>query len=105
MPSFEIYIETLYKKIVGGLNCPPFSFYTMTVEEALLMIEGNQEQQEIDYNLMLTAMYNATGAFHGGKKFKFIEPFKEEKKKSKPKKTSVEEHNATLDFLKNKFNM
>lgn len=85
---------------------PPFSFYQMTVEEALATVGGYQEEQETQYNLMMTAMYNANGAFNGGKRFKFIEPFeKEEKKKSKPKKTTVEEQQNTLNFLKNKFSM
>lgn len=104
MPSFEEYIQTLYKKIVGGIGMPPFSFYQLTVEEALLAIEGHTEEQEAKYNLMMTAMYNANGAFNGGKKFKFLEPFKKQEKK-KPKKTSIEDKQATLDFLMNKFNM
>ena len=36
------------------------------------MIEGGREQQEYEYNLMMTAMYNANGLFIGRKKFKFI---------------------------------
>ncbi len=68
------------------------------------MIEGGREQQEYEYNLMMTAMYNANGLFHGNKKFKIIEPFKEEKKnKTGPKRTSKEEHDATIDFLIDKF--
>lgn len=83
---------------------PPFSFYQLTVEEALLAIEGHTEEQEAKYNLMMTAMYNANGLFHGNKKFKIIEPFKEEKKnKTGPKRTSKEEHDATIDFLMDKF--
>lgn len=84
---------------------PPFSFYQITVEEALAAIEGHTEEQETQYNLMMTAMYNATGAFNGGKKFKFIEPFEREEKKKKPKKTTVEEQQITLEFLTNKFSM
>lgn len=84
---------------------PPFSFYQLTVEEALLAIEGHMEEQEAKYNLTMTAMYNANGAFNGGKKFKFLEPFKKQEKKKKQKKVSIEDKQATLDFLMNKFNM
>lgn len=81
----------------------PTSFYALTIQEANLILDGHSEQLQVDYNLFMTAMYNANGVFHGGKKFKMLDPFsKDEKKKSK--KSTIEERNATLDFLNKKFN-
>lgn len=81
----------------------PFSFYKLTIQEANLVIDGHKEQMEVDYNLYMSAMYNANGVFHGGKKFKILNPFDDNKKK-KPKKSTIEEKNKTLDFLNKKFN-
>lgn len=81
----------------------PHSFYALTIHEAILILEGHNEKMEQDYNLFMTAMYNANGVFHGGKKFKILKPFDKESNKKKARKTTVEEHNETLNFLKNKF--
>lgn len=108
MPSFEEYIETLFKQIVGGMGVPPFSFYQLTIAEAMLMIEGFRQQEEWQYNLTFTAMYNANGYFHGSdgkRKFKPIDPFdyKEDNKKSQPKKVDKEVYDNTLNHLMERF--
>lgn len=81
----------------------PLSFYALTVHEATLILEGHNEKMEQDYNLLMTAMYNANGVFHGGKKFKMLKPFDKKSTEKKARKTTVEEHNEILNFLKNKF--
>lgn len=81
----------------------PNSFYSLTVKEANLIIDGHNEQLEVDYNLFMSAMYNANGVFHGGKKFKMLDPFPKKKNK-KTKRSTLEEKNETLDFLNKKFN-
>lgn len=81
----------------------PSSFYALTIQEANLILDGHNEQLEVDYNLFMIAMYNANGVFHGGKKFKILNPFNKEENK-KTKKSTIEEKNKTLDFLNKKFN-
>ena len=51
-----------------------------------------------DYHLNFLSVYNATGLIQGGKKFKEVNPFKDEKKKKPTKK----ERDETLEFLKSK---
>jgi hypothetical protein len=80
---------------------PPFSFYQLTIQEALLFIEGFRQQEEWQYNLDLTAHYNANGYFNV-KKFKPLEPFKEQAPEAN-KKVSKEEYNNTLNHLKDRF--
>lgn len=93
---------------MGGLGCPPFSFYQLTVEEAMLMIDGYREKEERDYNLLVSAIYNANGMIQGGKKFKPTNPFEAEKKTKQKAKVvrkegSLEDRERTLNFLFNKF--
>lgn len=93
---------------MGGLGCPPFSFYQLTVEEAMLMIDGYREKEERDYNLLVSAIYNANGMIQGGKKFKPTNPFEAEKKAKQKAKVvrkegSLEDRERTLNFLFNKF--
>ncbi len=83
----------------------PISFYSMTIREANLTLEGYRNRLKTEYNLQLMAAFNAKGYIDIGKKFKPINPFEYEEKASKtPEKTSIEEQRDTLSYLKNKFN-
>ena len=81
------------------MKLSPLSFYSMTMRECHLAIDGHTETLKRDYHLNFLAVYNATGLIQGGKKFKEVNPFKDEKKKKKPTK---KERDETLEFLKSK---
>lgn len=69
----------------------PTDFYSLTIREANLVLEGFEENNKDNYYLNLYANINALGNCFGGKKFKMIDPFKEQNKK------------ASLDDRKNTF--
>lgn len=77
----------------------PSSFYSMSLRECDMAIEGHFDAMKRDYHLNFLSVYNATGLIQGGKKFKEVSPFKDEKKKKKPTK---KERDETLEFLKSK---
>ena len=72
-------------------------FFELTIEEALILIDGNEKHQEELYSLMFMACYNANGAISGGKKFKLKHPFYQSEKKKK--KVTKEQRDETLAFL------
>lgn len=77
----------------------PTSFYSMSLRECTMAVEGHTEALKRDYHLNFLACYNANGLIQGGKKFKELNPFKEDKKKKIPTK---KERDETLEFLKSK---
>lgn len=71
-----------------------------------MIIKGRKEQEEQDFALMQIACTNAIGTCFGGKKFKSINPFKEEekeKKKSTANKKTREQLLQELQQIKDKF--
>ena len=63
----------------------PTTFYALTYKEAKLILEGYKQEQEDDYYHNYYAVYNAIGAFLGGKKFAPVEVFENSKKEDKKK--------------------
>lgn len=98
--GFEWYIEQLFKTAVGDLGVRPLDFYRMSIREVMLAIDGKNEALERDYNLMVFASFNGNGMIQGGKKFKPINPFEENKKEVKKKKPTKQDRDETLAFLK-----
>lgn len=84
---------------MGDVGISPADFYSMSVREVRLAIDGKNSAMERDYNLMLIACINGNGMIHVGKKFKPINPFEKEKKVGKKHKPSVKERDETLAFL------
>jgi hypothetical protein len=82
---------------VGGMKISLTDFFELTIEEALILIDGNEKHQEELYSLMFMACYNANGAISGGKKFKLKHPFYRSEKKKK--KVTKEQRDETLAFL------
>lgn len=72
-----------------------------------MIIKGRKEQEEQDFTLMQIACTNAIGSCFGGKKFKPIQPFKQEEKKSSTTNTNKnktrEELLEQLQQIKDKF--
>ncbi len=97
--DLENYIEELFKTAVGDLGISPADFYTMSVREVKLAIDGKNTAMERDYNLMLIACINGNGMVHVGKKFKPINPFEKEKKVNRKHKPNKKERDETLTFL------
>ena len=79
----------------------PTSFYMLTIREANLVLEGYEQEKKNQYYLDLYSNYNAIGMAIGGKDFKPLDPFKFEE--VRPRKTSIQEREETLDYLKEKF--
>ena len=73
-------------------------YNSMSLRECDMAIEGHFDAMKHDYHLNFLSVYNATGLIQGGKKFKEVNPFKDEKKKKPTKK----ERDETLEFLKSK---
>ena len=88
--------------IVGGLKFAPYVFWDLTLVEAQLIIVGDKERKEQEFFIQTYAMMNAIGSCFGGKKFEFMNPFKEDKK-NKPQKKTREELLEELNEVKNKF--
>lgn len=82
------------------MRLAPSEFWSMTLKEANLAIRGDKERQENDMIMQYYAHMNALGGTLGGKKFEFINPFKNDKGK-KPKKVTQEELKTQLDDLIN----
>ncbi|MDU2111293.1 MAG: hypothetical protein E7E92_02100 [Clostridiales bacterium] len=81
----------------------PTTFYALTYKEAKLILEGYKQEQEDDYYHNYYAVYNAIGAFLGGKKFAHVEVFensKKEDKKEDKKKATKEEKQQILDMFR-----
>lgn len=100
-------MDTLFTKIVGGYGYNPNIFYDLLFKEAEMIIKGRREQEEQDFTLMQIACTNAIGTCFGGKKFKPIQPFKREEKKSSNvatnKNKTREELLSQLQQIKDKF--
>ncbi len=77
----------------------PTTFYALTYKEAKLILEGYKQEQEDNYYHNYYAMFNAIGAFLGGKKFTPIEVFENSKKEDKNKATK-EEKQQILDMFR-----
>lgn len=77
----------------------PTTFYALTYKEAKLILEGYKQEQEDDYYHNYYAVYNAIGAFLGGKKFAPVEVFENSKKEDK-KKVTKEEKQQILDMFR-----
>ena len=80
----------------------PSSFYSMSLRECDMAIEGHFDAMKRDYHLNFLSVYNANGLIQGGKKFKIEHPF-DKKKQRAMKKPTKEERESTLDWLKTKF--
>ena len=78
----------------------PSEFWSMTLKEANLAIRGDKARQENGMLIQYYAHMNALGGSLGGNKFKFINPFKDDKNK-KPKEATQEELKTQLDDLIN----
>ncbi len=77
----------------------PTTFYALTYKEAKLILEGYKQEQEDNYYHNYYAVYNAIGAFLGGKKFAPVEVFENNKKEDK-KKATKEEKQQILDMFR-----
>lgn len=82
------------------MGLEPISFFDISIREAKLIINGYIRKQKDTFYLQQTAAYNAFGSIMVGKKFKPINPFKED---NTPKVSSKEEKENTLNYLKDKF--
>lgn len=72
---------------MGGLKFSPDIFLDMTPNECILLLKGHKNEQKSQYYYDLYANFNAIGSCMGGKKFKPVDPFKDDKDDDKPKKT------------------
>lgn len=79
----------------------PASFYSLTIREASLVLEGYESEKKEQYYISLYSNYNAIGMALGGKEFKSLDPF--DVKEEKPRETSIKEREDTLNYLKEKF--
>ena len=77
----------------------PTTFYALTYKEAKLILEGYKQEQEDDYYHNYYPVYNAIGAFLGGKKVAPVEVFENSKKEDK-KKATKEEKQQILDMFR-----
>ena len=89
--------------IVGGLGFAPEIFYNLTLRECQLIVEGDKKHQEQFLFNMSYAVINGIGSTFGDKKFKFINPFGDEKKK-KTNKPDKEKLLKDMRDLKKMFN-
>ena len=89
--------------IVGGLGFAPEIFYNLTLRECQLIVEGDRKHQEQFLFNMSYAVINGIGTTFGDKKFRFINPFENEKKKS-TKKPKKEQLLNDMEDLKKMFN-
>ena len=76
----------------------PSEFWSMTLREARLVIDGDIERQENDFMTFYFAHINAIGACLS-KNHKFINPFEKKEGKEKPKQKSSNELKSELDDL------
>lgn len=90
--------------IVGGLGFAPEIFYNLTLRECQLIVEGDKKHQEQFLFNMSYAVINGIGSTFGDKKFKFINPFGDEKKKKKTNKPDKEKLLKDMRDLKKMFN-
>ena len=98
-------MDLLYTKIVGSYGFSPANFYDLLFKEADLIIQGHREQEKHVFYLMQIAYTNAIGSCFGGKKFKTIDPFKQEDGSSgSNKKKGREELLKELQQVKESFN-
>lgn len=77
-------------KIVGGMKISPFVFYKMTIREAKLAIKGHRNEMREAYMLDLYATTNSIGSCFGGKNFKPVDPFEDNKPRSSSKEMTAE---------------
>ena len=96
-------MDILFTKIVGGYGYSPNIFYDLLFKQAEMIIKGRKEQEEQDFTLMQIACTNAIGTCFGGEKFKAIQPFKQEEKKSTANKKTREQLLDELQQIKDKF--
>lgn len=89
--------------IVGGLGFAPEIFYSLTLKECQLIVEGDRKYQEQFLFNMSYAVINGIGTTFGDKKFKFINPFENEKKKS-AKKPDKDQLLNDMEDLRRMFN-
>ena len=91
--TFNEIIDNLYMKIVGGAQMSPPFFYSLTLREAKLAIEGHKNEMRDNYTCNFYAVTNAVGSCFGGKKFNYVDPFDNNSKKTKE---DIAEYKATL---------
>lgn len=72
----------MFKKIVGGLGFAPETFYNLLLKECVLIIDGDRDRQEQELINMSYAVINGIGCTFGDKKFKLINPYEKENKKT-----------------------
>lgn len=89
--------------IVGGLGFTPETFYNMTLKESQLIIEGDRRHQEQYLYNMSYAVINGIGA-RFDKKFKFINPYEDDKKNKAHKATNREQLLKDMEDIKKQFN-
>lgn len=78
-------------------------FYSLTIKEAKLILNGYEERLKQDYHYNFMACYNAYGVIQGGKKFKIIDPFDIDSDNNGYKKSTIEHREETLSYLLNDF--
>lgn len=81
----------------------PDIFWSLTLVEANLIVEGDKERLELDFMVQTYAVLNAVGLTFGGKGFKFINPFDlKDENNNKPQRTR-EDLLSELEELKQSF--
>jgi hypothetical protein len=83
-------------KIVGGMKISPFVFYGMTIREAKLAIKGHRNEMHEAYISNLYATTNSIGPFLGGKSYKSIDPFEDNKPKAKGNNKQISAEDITF---------
>ena len=95
------YIDMLFKKVVGEVGIDPTTFFTLSVEECHLIIEGYRNRLRDNFYYNQLSVFNAIGVHLQGKKFKITDPFKEESMKPKVRKVDEQTRKSDLDYLLN----
>lgn len=80
---------------------PPYFFWSLTLKEAALVIEGFEENKKDDYYLNLYASINAIGSCLGGKKFKLIDPFNKNNKNNH--KVTKQQKEKQIKYMEDMF--
>ena len=96
----------MFAQIVGGLRFAPETFYNLTLKECELITKGNKQYEEQYLIHMSYAVINGIGA-RFDKKFKFINPFddnKNSKKNKAHKESNREQLLKDMNDIKKQFN-
>ena len=78
------------------MKISPFVFYGMTIREAKLAIKGHRNEMHEAYISNLYATTNSIGPFLGGKNYKSIDPFEDNKPKAKGNNKQISAEDITF---------